>query len=147
MYPDFLPVVRHEHKLDDGPMQVRLLWNCKNDYNTHVTKQIEIDPPQARIEEHVRYTYACPKCRDGKQIITTTKPPTPLEKSPFAERVGLDHRCQIQPPLATVSPTRNAARTAGLVAVAFVDSGLLRDTAQVLQPLPNLLGNASWKVS
>jgi hypothetical protein len=45
--------------------------------NTLVTRQIEIERAKAYIEEHVRYTYACAQCRDGSQMQTTAKPPTP----------------------------------------------------------------------
>ena len=47
----------------------------------------EIEPPKAYVIESVRYTYACAKCRDGKQVVTTQKPPQAVEKSPFGARV------------------------------------------------------------
>lgn len=87
VFPDFLPVVRHEHKLNEAECQCGGCGQTRTIINTLITKQIEIDPPQARIEEHVRYTYACPQCRDGQQMLTTPKPPTPLEKSPFGASV------------------------------------------------------------
>ena len=31
----------------------------------------------------MRYTYACKHCRSGEQVVTTSKPPAPIEKSPF----------------------------------------------------------------
>ena len=52
-----------------------------------MTRQIELERAKAYIEEHVRYTYACPHCRDGGQMVTTSKPPVPLEKSPFGASV------------------------------------------------------------
>ncbi len=52
-----------------------------------VTKQLELEGPKARIVEHVRYTYACSKCRNGSQVVTTSKPPAPIEKSPFGASV------------------------------------------------------------
>jgi len=54
---------------------------------TLVTRQIELERAKAYVDEHVRYTYACAHCRDGGQMITTAKPPTPLEKSPFGASV------------------------------------------------------------
>jgi transposase len=53
----------------------------------HVTKQLELEPAQAYIVEHVRYTYACPKCRSGDQLQTTSKPPLPIDKSRFGPSV------------------------------------------------------------
>ena len=37
----------------------------------------------AHVEVHVRYTYACQYCRRGDQVVTTAKPPAPIDKSPF----------------------------------------------------------------
>ena len=55
--------------------------------NEHVTRQIELVPAQAHVEVHVRYTYACKYCRSGEQVVTTAKPPAPIEKSPFGASV------------------------------------------------------------
>ena len=52
-----------------------------------MTEQLEIEPPQAYVVEHVRYTYACPTCRQGDQVITTQKPPQAVPKSPFGSSV------------------------------------------------------------
>ncbi len=87
VFPDFLPVVRHEHKLDDAECACGNCGHARQIINTLVTKQIELERAKAYIEEHVRYTYACPNCRDGQQMQTTTKPPAPLEKSPFGASV------------------------------------------------------------
>jgi transposase len=35
----------------------------------------------------VRYTYACKHCRSGEQVVTTSKPAAPIEKSPFGASV------------------------------------------------------------
>ena len=87
VFPDFLPVVRHEHKLNDDECSCGCCGERRTIIHTLITKQIEIERAKAYVEEHVRYTYACPKCRDGKQMVTTSKPPTPLEKSPFGASV------------------------------------------------------------
>jgi transposase len=39
------------------------------------------------VLEHVRYTYACPDCREGSQVVTTEKPLQAVEKSPFGPGV------------------------------------------------------------
>jgi transposase len=54
---------------------------------THVSKQLELEQAKAYVVEHVRYTYACSVCRDGSQVITTPKPPAPIDKSPFGASV------------------------------------------------------------
>jgi transposase len=136
VFPDFLPVVRHEHKLDDDQCKCGCCGDARTIINTHVTKQIEIDPPQARIEEHVRYTYACPKCRDGKQIITTMKPSTPLEKSPFGASVLawiIDAKINRHLPL--YRQQEMLLEPLGIWLSRSLLSGLLRDSANVLRPL------------
>lgn len=87
LIPDFLPVRREEHPLppDECPC-----GNCGRErvvIGTRVTKQIELEAAQAYVVEHVRYTYACPGCRAGDQVVTTEKPPAPIDKSPFGPSV------------------------------------------------------------
>ena len=81
--PEFLPEQRIEHAL---PQSERPCGCCGEErvvINEHVTRQIELTPAQAHVEVHVRYTYACKHCRSGEQVVTTAKPPAPIEKSPF----------------------------------------------------------------
>jgi transposase len=83
VFPQFLPRRRRDYPL---PETERSCGNCGTDrvvIQTRVTEQLEIEPPQAYVVEHVRYTYACPACRQGDQIVTTQKPPQAVEKSPF----------------------------------------------------------------
>ncbi len=83
VFPQFLPRQRREYLLlpDERPC-----GNCGTDrvvIRTRVTEQLEIEPPRAYVVEHVRYTYACPSCREGDQVVTTQKPPQAVQKSPF----------------------------------------------------------------
>jgi transposase len=81
--PEFLPQQRIEHAL---PQNERPCGCCGEErviISEHVTRQIELTPAQAHVEVHVRYTYACKHCRSGEQVVTTSKPPAPIEKSPF----------------------------------------------------------------
>ena len=55
--------------------------------NEQVTRQLELEPAQAYLVEHVRFTYACAKCRSGEQVRTSAKPALPIEKSPFGPSV------------------------------------------------------------
>jgi transposase len=52
-----------------------------------ITKQLELEAAKAYVVEHVRYTYACAACRSGDQVTTTSKPPAPIDKSPFGASV------------------------------------------------------------
>ena len=81
--PEFLPEQRIEHAL---PEQERPCGCCGKQrviIREHVTRQIELTRATAHVEVHVRYTYACQHCRRGDQVITTSKPAAPIDKSPF----------------------------------------------------------------
>jgi transposase len=83
LIPAFLPEARIEHPL---PEQERPCGCCGKQrviIREHVTRQIELTRATANVEVHVRYTYACQHCRRGDQVITTSKPAAPIDKSPF----------------------------------------------------------------
>jgi len=83
VFPQFLPRQRIEYPL---PPEERPCGNCSQErvvIRERVTERLEIEPPKAYVVQHVRYTYACPSCRDGRQVVTTQKPPQAVEKSPF----------------------------------------------------------------
>lgn len=85
--PSFLPVRREEHRL---PPDQCPCGNCGRErvvIGTQVTQQIELEAAKAYVVEHVRYTYACSACRAGNQVVTTDKPPAPIDKSPFGASV------------------------------------------------------------
>ena len=81
--PEFLPQQRIEHALPHNERPCGCCGEERVIISEHVTRQIELTPAQAHVEVHVRYTYACKHCRSGEQVVTTSKPPAPIEKSPF----------------------------------------------------------------
>lgn len=81
--PDFLLVRREEHPLPPEECSCGHCGQPRVVIGQRVTKQIEIEAAKAYVIEHVRYTYACRGCRAGDQVVTTTKPPAPIDKSPF----------------------------------------------------------------
>jgi len=87
VFPDFLPVRREEHSLQPAELPCGCCGCQRIVIRTHTTKQLELEPARGYIVEHVRHTYACPGCRQGSQIVTTSKPPQPIEKSPFGASV------------------------------------------------------------
>lgn len=87
VFPDFLPVRRQEHPLTEVQRPCGCCGDQRVVIGTRVTKQLELEPAQAYIVEHVRYTYACSNCRAGDQVVTTPKPPQPIDKSPFGASV------------------------------------------------------------
>ncbi len=87
VFPQFLPRKRIEYPL---PEEERPCGNCSQErivIRERVTEQLEIEPQKAYVVQHVRYTYACPMCREGDQLVTTQKPPQAVEKSPFGASV------------------------------------------------------------
>ena len=87
VFPEFLPVRREDHSLQPEEGPCGCCGAKRVVIRTHLTKQLELEQAQAYIVEHVRYTYACPGCRQGSQVVTTPKPPMPIEKSPFGASV------------------------------------------------------------
>jgi transposase len=80
VFPQFLERRRVDHPLPD---QERACGCCGQErivIQEHVSEQLEIEPAKVYVSEHVRYTYACPRCRRGDQMVTPPKPPQVLEK-------------------------------------------------------------------
>jgi transposase len=86
-FPQCLPVKRIEHPLP--PEELACPCGCGDRVviSEHVTRQLELVPSNAYVAEHVRYTYACAKCRSGDQVVTTEKPETAIEKGIFGPTV------------------------------------------------------------
>lgn len=136
VFPDFLPVVHHEHKLNDEECRCGGCGQARIIINTLLTKQIEIERAKAHIEEHVRYTYACPKCRDGGQMHTTAKPSTPLEKSPFGASVlAWIISAKFERHLPTYRHQEMLLEPLGMWLSRPLLANLLRGSAGVLRPL------------
>jgi len=82
-FPQCLAVKRIEHPLPAEELACPCGCGNRVAIREHVTRQLEWIQPDAYVAEHVRYTYACPKCRDGQQMVTTEKPETAIEKGIF----------------------------------------------------------------
>ena len=87
MFPEGLPQRRIEYPLPPEQQACSCCQQPRVVINQQVTRQLELEPAQAYVVEHVRFTYACPKCRSGEQVQTSAKPPLPIEKSPFGPSV------------------------------------------------------------
>jgi transposase len=87
LIPEFLPQQRIEHALPENERPCGCCGKHRVIIHEHVTRQIELTRATARVEVHVRYTYACRHCRRGDQVVTTSKPAAPIEKSPFGASV------------------------------------------------------------
>lgn len=82
-FPEYLAVKRVEHPLPAEELACPCGCGNRVVIREHVSRQLELIRPDAYVAEHVRYTYACPKCRDGEQMVTTEKPETAIEKGIF----------------------------------------------------------------
>ncbi len=87
VFPEGLPCRRTEHPLDTAELPCSCCQQPRVVIGTHVSRQLELEPAHAYVVEHVRYTYACAKCRSGQALHTTAKPSLPIEKSPFGPSV------------------------------------------------------------
>lgn len=136
VFPAFLPVIRHEHSLTPEKRACGCCGCERIPINTLVTKQLEIEPAKAHVEEHVRYTYACPQCRAGSQLLTTAKPPTPLEKSPFGASVlAWIIAAKFERHLPTYRHQEMLLQPLGLWLSRPLLAKLLQGSARVLRPL------------
>ncbi len=77
----------HGHPLPPEEVPCGCCGTQRTIIRTHVTAQLEMEQARVYVLEHVRYTYACPDCREGSQVVTTEKPPQAVEKSPFGPSV------------------------------------------------------------
>ena len=87
VFPEGLPRRRIEYPLPPGEQACSCCRQPRVVINEQVTRQLELEPAQAYLVEHVRFTYACAKCRSGDQVQTSARPPLPIEKSPFGPSV------------------------------------------------------------
>ena len=82
-FPQCLPVQRVEHPLPEEELECPCGCGQRVVISEEVTRQLEYVPPSAYVAEHVRYTYGCPRTRDGELIATSDKPENINEKGVF----------------------------------------------------------------
>jgi transposase len=87
VFPEGLPTRRIDYPLDPEALACSCCHQPRVVIQQQVIRQLELEPAQAYVVEHVRFTYACPKCRSGEQVETSPRPPLPIEKSPFGPSV------------------------------------------------------------
>jgi transposase len=80
IFPQSLPRRRVDHPLPDNERPCGCRGEQRVAIQQHVSEQLAIEPPQVYVSQHVRDTYACPKCRQGNQMVTPPKPPQVQEK-------------------------------------------------------------------
>ncbi len=87
MFPQFFERRRVDHPLPPEEVPCGCCGTQRTIIRTHVTAQLEMEQAKVYVLEHVRYTYACPDCREGSQVVTTEKPPQAVDKSAFGPNV------------------------------------------------------------
>jgi transposase len=87
VFPEGLPTRRINYPLPADQLACSCCRQPRVIISQQVTKQLELEPAHAYVVEHVRFTYACPKCRSGDEVETSAKPAPPIEKSPFGPSV------------------------------------------------------------
>lgn len=79
-FPQCLPVRRIEHPLPEEERICPCGCGLRAVICERITRQLEYVPPSAYVAEHVRYTYGCPKGREGELIVASEKRPSVNEK-------------------------------------------------------------------
>jgi transposase len=120
VFPEGLPSRRIDYPLPPEQVACSCCHEPRVVIGEQVTRQLELESAQAYVVEHVRYTYACSKCRSGEQMQTSARPPLPIDKSPFGPSV-----------LATVAAYKYARHMS-----------LYREQEQLLGPLRKWLSRA-----
>lgn len=82
-FPQCLPVRRIEHPLSEEELLCPCGCGERKVISEEITRQLEYEPPQAYVAEHVRYTYGCPASRAGELIVTSEKGANINEKGVF----------------------------------------------------------------
>jgi transposase len=139
-FPQCLPTQRIEHPLPPEELACACGCGARVVIAEHVTKQLELEPLRAHVTEHVRFTYACPKCRAGQQVVTTAKSATAGEKGifgPTALAWLADAKFARHLPTYRIQEMLQTATTMW-IARSVLCGSLLR-SANILQPLQDLL--------
>jgi transposase/uncharacterized coiled-coil protein SlyX len=140
VFPQCMETRRTEYPLPEAERKCACCGGERTVIREHVTKQLEMRPTEFYVEEQVRFTYACPNCRDGSQVVTTSKPPQVADKSPFGPSVMAwmaawkfqHHMPTYRQQEILLSPLRRMLSRATI-------AGVLRRTAVGLRPLERLI--------
>jgi len=84
-FPKDLPRRQVVHDLSEEEKRCPCCGTMRARIGQETSEQLEFEPAQLYVIEHVRPTYACRQCEEkaaegGPQIITATKPLSPIEK-------------------------------------------------------------------
>lgn len=80
VFPETLERKVIEHRLSEGELPCSCCGKNRVEIKNESSLQLEVEPPKLFVIENKRFTYACPHCRSGKEIVTPPKPPAALEK-------------------------------------------------------------------
>lgn len=86
-FPQCLPVKRIEYPLPEEERMCPCGCGQRAVIREQITRQLEYQSSSAYVAEHVRYTYGCPKGREGDLMVTSEKPPSVNEKGVFGPSV------------------------------------------------------------
>jgi transposase len=78
LLPADLPRVRIEHDVPAEQQGCTCCWNKMQRMGKVITEQLECKPAELYVIEHVRYKYACQRCKHN--VVTAKLPPQPINK-------------------------------------------------------------------
>lgn len=139
-FPQCLPVKRIEYPLPEEERMCPCGCGQRAVIGEQITRQLEYNPPSAYVAEHVRYTYGCPKGREGELIVTSEKPPSVNEKGVFGPSVvGWLAQSKFERHLPLYRLQEELQSASRMWFSRSVLSGALVRTAARLQPLVDLI--------
>jgi transposase len=78
--PDSLPRRRIIHELDEHDRLCPCCGKLRVKVSEEISEQLEFQPASLYVKQHVRYVYACQEDACDANMVTTPKPPQPIEK-------------------------------------------------------------------
>ncbi len=76
--PQFLPRRRVEHSLPEAECTCRECGTPRTKIGEAVSEQLDYQPASFFVTQHVRFTYACPRCEGS--VVTPPLPAQPIDK-------------------------------------------------------------------
>lgn len=139
-FPQCLPVKRIEYPLPEEECWCPCGCGQRAVIREQITRQLEYQSASAYVAEHVRYTYGCPREREGERIVTSEKPPNANEKGVLGPSVAAwlaQSKFERHLPLYRLQEELQSA--SGMWFSRSVLSGTLVRTAARLRPLADLI--------
>jgi transposase len=125
--PEHLPRDRRVYKLSEAERVCRGCGQARVVIGQEVSEQLDYEPASLTVIEHVRLTYACPRCEKRRQADSQTALATPdTAATPFSEAALNDPATTVLIPVTPMASTfATACRPPSPIARGLAGPGLL----------------------